>query len=29
MNLVILSSDTAHHRFFFQKINESFEIKNI
>ena len=29
MNLVILSSDTAHHRFFFQKINELFEIKNI
>lgn len=29
MNLAILSSDTPHHRYFFQKINQSFEIKNI
>lgn len=29
MNLIILSSDTPHHRYFFHRINELFEIDNI
>ena len=29
MNLTILSTDTPHHRFFFQKINQSFNIDNL